>query len=282
MISLVLASCVSRGTDEAGIRVVASAYPAAFIAQGVSGPQAQVVNLTPPGVEPHDLELDPFAIEDISTADVVVYLGQGFQPAVEAAVTQDASGAAVDVLPTGALLEGDVVDPHFWLSPARMLEAADEVEAALVRANPANAGVYRQNAEDLRGDLRELDTDFREGLADCERRTIVTAHAAFGYLANDYDLEQQAIAGISPESEPDPERITELAQLVRDEGVTTVFTEMLVSPKVAETLASEAGVSVEVLNPLEGLTQEQIDSDQDYLSLMRENLAALREALGCR
>jgi len=211
----------------------------------------------------------------------VVYLGQGFQPAVETAVTEDASGVAVDVLPEDALHDGDTVDPHFWLSPARMLVATDAVEAAMVEANPAEAELYNVNDESLRADLESLNEDYRNGLATCERSTIVTAHAAFAYLAHDYDLEQEAIAGISPESEPDPARVTELASLVQDEGVTTIFTETLVSAKVAEMLAAEAGVKVAMLNPLEGLTQAQADAGDDYLSVMRGNLATLQEALGC-
>lgn len=277
-----MVACSQGRSDPVGTRVVASAYPAAFIARSVAGADATVVDLTPPGVEPHDIELDPFAIEDISTADVVVYLGRGFQPAVETAVEEDASGVAVDIMPADALGDEEGTDPHFWLSPARMLTAVDEVEAALIEADPAAAGAYRGNAGELRDELRALDDEFAAGLADCERRTIVTSHAAFAYLAADYELEQRSIAGISPESEPDPERITELSRLVQDEGVTTVFTETLASPKVAETLASEAGIDVEVLNPLEGLTQEQSDAGRDYLSLMRDNLVVLREALGCR
>lgn len=279
---MVLVACSPGRSDPVGTSVVASAYPAAFIARSVAGADATVVDLTPPGVEPHDIELDPFAIEDISTADVVVYLGQGFQPAVETAVEEEASGVAVDIMPADPLQDDEGTDPHFWLSPARMLATVGEVEAALVEDDPAATGTYRANAGKIRDELQTLDDEFAAGLADCERRTIVTSHAAFAYLAADYDLEQRSIAGMSPESEPDPERITELTQLVQDEGVTTVFTETLASPKVAETLASEAGVDVEVLNPLEGLTQEQSDAGQDYLSLMRDNLAVLREALGCR
>lgn len=278
---LALVSCSSRATEEADTSVVASVYPAAFMADRIAGAQASVQNLTPPGVEPHDLELDPFAIEDISTASVVVYLGQGFQPAVETAVTEDASGVAVDVLPQDVLHDGDTVDPHFWLSPARMLAAVDEIEQALVEADPAKADAYRANGQTLRTELEVLDEEYRTGLATCESRTIVTAHAAFAYLAHDYGLEQQAIAGISPESEPDPARITELASLVQDEGVTTIFTETLVSAKVADMLAAEAGVEVAVLNPLEGLTQSQLDAGDDYLSVMRRNLATLQDALGC-
>ena len=279
---LALVSCSPRASEATATSLVASVYPAAFIAERIASSEASVQNLTPPGVEPHDLELDPFAIEDISTASVVVYIGQGFQPAVETAVTQDASGITVDVLPKAGLLhDGDTADPHFWLSPARMLVAADEVEAALVEADPANADRYHASAQALRADLGSLDEDYRNGLAQCERYTIVTAHAAFAYLANDYGLEQEAIAGISPDSEPDPARVTELASLVQDEGVTTVFTETLVSAKVADMLASEAGVKVAVLNPIEGLTQSQVDAGEDYLSVMRRNLTTLQEALGC-
>ena len=127
-----------------------------------------------------------------------------------------------------------------------------------------------------------LDAEFETGLSDCERGTIVTAHDAFGWLAKRYGLEQQAIAGISPDQEPSADRLAELADLVEAQGVTTIFTEELVSPDVAETLAREAGdMRTEVLNPLEGLTDEESDAGDDYLSIMRDNLSKLRQALGC-
>jgi zinc transport system substrate-binding protein len=173
-------------------------------------------------------------------------------------------------------------DPHVWLDPTLMAAIADEVGAALTRADPAGASVYQQNAAAYGAELEALHREFSDGLRDCDRRVIVTAHAAFGYLAARYGLMQEPIAGVSPEAEPDPRRLAELADLVKREGVTTILTEELVSPRVAETLAREAGVKTAVLNPLEGLTPEELTQGEDYASVMRQNLSTLRVALGCR
>jgi zinc transport system substrate-binding protein len=202
------------------------------------------------------------------------------------------SGVTVDVLsalaaqeklrelPSGGEERG--TDPHVWLDPVLMAGVVDEVRKALARSDPAGAATYQRNAESYRSEIEALDGRFRDGLGDCDRRVIVTSHAAFGYLAARYGLVQEAIAGLSPEAEPDPKRLAELADLVRREGVTTIFTEELVSRRVADTLAREAGVRTAVLNPLEGLTSKEIGRGEDYVSVMEKNLANLRAALGCR
>jgi zinc transport system substrate-binding protein len=206
-------------------------------------------------------------------------VGGAFQPAVaEIAERRDAGG--FDVL-DGLELEDDV-DPHFWLDPRLMAGAVDAITAALVEASPDAAGELRANAERYRGELAELDAEMEEGLRDCDRREIVTAHAAFSHLAQRYGLTQLAIAGLSPEAEPDADRIATLADEIAARGITTVFYEDLVSPDVAETLAREAGVATAVLNPIEGLTEEQVEDGKDYAAVMSDNLAALRRALGCR
>jgi zinc transport system substrate-binding protein len=278
---------------------VASFYPLAFAAERVGGDEVEVVNLTPPGAEPHDIELTPDDIEAIASADVVVYLGGGFQPAVEEAVEAEATGIAVDALDGVELLppapedehagEGDAhadeelaADPHIWLDPSAFAGVVDRVAGALEEAVPAGSSAIRDRAAELDAELAEIDEEFAEGLAECRTRVMITNHAAFGYLAAAYDLQQEAIAGISgPESEPDPERLAELADEAVADGVSTVFTEELVSPEVAETLAAEAGLETAVLSPLEGLTEEQIAAGDDYFSVMRRNLETLRDGLDC-
>jgi zinc transport system substrate-binding protein len=271
------------------VSVVASFYPLAAAASKVGGDLVSVQNLTPPGVEPHDLELAPDDIEAIANADVIVYLGGGFQPAVEDALAEAEHAVTVDALnavatnaaPASEAEEGLTVDPHVWLDPARFEEIVRAVADALAKADPANEAIYAANAQAYVAQIAALDEDFRSGLSDCERTTIVTSHEAFGYLADAYGLTQVGILGLSPEAEPDPRRLAELRDLVEREGVTTIFAEELVSPKVAETLASEAGVQVAVLNPIESLTDAQAKAGEDYLSLMRENLDTLRKALDC-
>ena len=264
------------GSDDAGggsTEVVAAFYPLAYAAERVA-PSARVENLTPAGAEPHDLELTPRDVERLRDADVVLYLGAGFMPALEDAVRGDAD--AVDLLAGAALRPGgeeDARDPHVWLDPGRYAELVGRVAEAL--GDP-------DGAAGLQAELDRLDREYREGLARCKRRAIVTSHAAFGYLADAYDLEQVALTGFSPEAEPGARALEALVEEVERSGATTVFFETLVSPELAETVAREAGVETAVLNPLEGLTAEQIDAGADYFSVMRENLATLREALGCR
>ncbi|HYU59110.1 MAG TPA: zinc ABC transporter substrate-binding protein, partial [Actinomycetota bacterium] len=282
-----VAACSSSdgGAGAGKTSVVASFYPLEEAATRIGGDRVAVTNLTAPGVEPHDLELNPDQVDAILDADVVLYLGSGFQPAVEDALA-DAGGEAVDLLEGFPLAESadeeeHGPDPHVWLDPTLMARIARRVRDALGEADPGGASTFGSNAETYVSELGELDEAFQSGLTGCARDLIVAAHAAFGYLAARYDLRQEAITGISPEAEPDPARLAELVDLVEREGVTTIFTEELVSPEVAETLAREAGVTTDVLNPLEGLTPDEVAAGDDYASFMRENLEALRRALGC-
>ena len=290
-LGFVLTACGSSGSaaQDGKVSVVASFYPLAEAAQQVGGDHVAVDNLTAPGVEPHDLELAPDDVETIATADLVLYLGGGFQPAVEDAVAQAEDAVTLDVLdavdthaaPASEAEEGLSVDPHVWLDPARFERIVEAVASALGDADPANRSTYDSSAQTYLAELATLDDAYRTGLSDCARSTIVTSHAAFGYLADSYGLTQVGISGLSPEAEPDAKRLAELRDLVVREGITTIFAEELVSPKVAETLANEAGVTVEVLNPLESLTDEEAQRGEDYVSIMRDNLEKLQAALDC-
>lgn len=274
-----LAACAPDDEADGRVAVVASFYPVFEAAQRVGGDGSAVTNLTPAGAEPHDLELTSRQVDRIEDASLVFFLGQDFQPGVEKAVER-ASGTAVDLLGAGLpLLPGD---PHFWLDPTLLKQAVERITAAYVDHDPGGAAGYQERAAAYGRELDELDTAFREGLRTCDRRVIVTSHAAFGYLARQYGLTQRAVSGLSPESEPEAGQLSALAREVRAEGVTTIFSETLVSPRVAETLAREAGVGTAVLNPLEGLTEEEAAAGATYSSIMRENLAQLRAALGCR
>jgi zinc transport system substrate-binding protein len=288
---LTLAACRTvQGSAASGgkLTVVAGFYPVAEAAQQVGGASVRVENLTPPGVEPHDLELAPNQLEEIASADVVLYLGEGFAPAVQQAVGS-AEGETVDLLSGMPLQQGvpepgqsgDILDPHVWLDPALYQRMVDRVETALAQADPPHASTFAANARRFDAQLTALDGEYRNGLASCQRNVIVTSHAAFGYLSRRYGLVQEPIAGLAPDVEPGPERLAQLTALVRRDGVTTIFTEQLVSPRVAQTLAQETGATTAVLNPLEGLTEQQIGDGQDYIGVMRQNLGILERALGC-
>jgi zinc transport system substrate-binding protein len=217
----------------------------------------------------------------------VLYLGEGFQPAVEDAI-EDAEGAAVDLLaglptvgPPGGSEEGLTVDPHVWLDPVLYAQLVDEVRAALAQAAPEEASTFGTNADAFTQEISHLADEYRTGLAVCERTLVVTNHAAFGYLTAEYGLTQESMSGLLPDAEPSAQRLAELKDLVEQHGVTTVFTEDLASPKVAETLAEEAGVQTAVLHTLEGLTDDEVGAGADYGSQMHDNLTTLRTALGC-
>ncbi|WP_298588546.1 metal ABC transporter substrate-binding protein [uncultured Kocuria sp.] len=305
-------SAGTAGDAGEGLTVQASFYPLQYVTERVGGDLVQVESLTPAGAEPHDLELSPAAVDGLRTADAVVYLS-GFQSAVDDAVAQAAPEHALDAVHAG--VEGEEAhsaeeheeaeashseeghrdgapveepagddghghegeDPHFWLDPARLAAVATEVAHELAEVDPDNAAAYESNAEQLTTELAALDEEFAAGLATCERNTIVVSHDAYGYLADKYDLEQVAIAGLEPDTEPSPARLAEIGEVVEAEGVTTVFSESSVNPKVAETLAAEHGIETAVLDPVES----QVDENADYQQVMRTNLEALRAALGC-
>jgi zinc transport system substrate-binding protein len=280
--------------------VVAAFYPLQFVAEKVGGDAVTVTNLAKPGAEPHDLELNADQVAQIVDAKVVVYL-KGFQPAVDEAVQQQGGDRAFDVSTAVPLLdasdaghshEGEEpggegheeepatgqTDPHVWLDPTRLATIGEKVAERLGKADPDHAVDYTSRAAAFRADLDALDKEYAAGLKTCQRREIVTSHSAFGYLADRYDLEQIGITGLTPEDEPSPQRLAEVATEAREHKATTIFFETLVSPKVAETIASEVGAKTAVLDPIEGL---QPGSSDDYFSVMRKNLAALEPALGC-
>lgn len=256
--SLVAAGCAGGDDrDSARPRVVAAFFPLAEAARLVAGDRYDVLDLTPSGVEPHDLELSSGDIDALLDADVVVLLGGGFQPAVED-VAEDRDGTTVTIDVDG--------DPHVWLDPVAYADIVDEVAAAL-----------GADAEPIREELEALDERYRSRLAPCAGEVLVVSHEAFGAVADAYDLRQEAISGLVPGEEPDPARLDELAELVRREGITTIFAEPSLSARAAETLAREAGAEVATLDPLESAPA----NGATYVEAMDANLEVLAAGLGC-
>ena len=304
-VALSLAGCgaaTAGGGDEGRVGVLTSVYPLQYVVEQVGGDLVEVTSVAPSG-DPHTVELSPRQLRDFSTADVVVYVS-GFQPAVDEAVAERAPEHAVDAadvarlmpLPEGAGHDdegeedddhgeeedtddhSDELDPHFWLDPSRLAAVGHQVAEALAAADPAHADDFVAGAERLEADLGSLAEELRTGLAECERDIIVTSHAAFGYLTELVGLEQLGVSGVDPEGEPSPARLREVRSLITELGVTTFFTEPMADPGVAESLAGDLGVEVEVLDPVETL----VDPATDYRDVMQSNLAALRTGLGCR
>lgn len=305
--TLTLVGCAAF-SDESGsaessaeVEVVAAFYPLQYVAQRVAGDRADVTNLTKPGGEPHDLEIAPKETAEIVDADLVLY-ELGFQPAVDDAVQQNATGDIVDAAEVADLQPPDHdghdhgdgstedhgsaghddhgdLDPHFWQDPLRLADVGDEVAEQLAEVDPAHADEYTANAQDLRSDLEGLDRAYERGLGSCERSTVVVSHDAFGYLTK-YGLDMEPIAGLSPGAEPTPADLVRLQKLIGSDGITTVFSERLVSPRLSQSLAEDVNVSTAVLDPIEGLSDET--ANEDYLSLMKQNLAALQKANACQ
>ncbi len=296
-LGLVLSGCSSSdsNSDASGIKVVAAMYPLEFVATSIGGDLVSVENFTPPGVEPHDLELTPSQIVTLDDADLLLFIS-GFQPALEEAAQQSAPANSLDLLTIDGLnlltatedghdhgadethSDGEMVsDPHVWLDPERLVVVAKAVAAKLSEVDPDNSEVFATNLAVFVAELETLDQKFLTGLASCDRDLIVTAHAAFGYLADAYGLTQEAIAGLSPESEPTPKRLNEIGKEAKADGTTTIFFETLASPKVAQTLADDLNIEAAVLDPIEGISE-----GQTYFSIMESNLEALRKALNCK
>ena len=273
-----LAACGASPNSATGkTQVVAALYPLAEAARWVGGDVVSVMDLTPPGAEPHDLELTSNQVDAISDADLAIVTGGAFQPSVEDAARQRSGPTLIAIKSPG--ITGR--DPHVWLDPKTMSMVVNSTAAALAKVDAPHANAYKNRANATNKRLDALDLDMTTALAKCDRRVIVTSHDAFDRLGKRYGIKVESIAGFSPEEDPNPRRIAELADLVKKNGVTVIFTEELVSPRVAEVLAREVGFGTEVLSPIEGLSPEAAKRGDDYFSLMRSNLRQLKRALGC-
>lgn len=287
-----------------GLSVVTSFYPIEYLASRVAGEHAEVSALTSAGVDPHDVELTPRQVAALGSADLVLY-SAGMQPVVDQAVAAEAAERSVDLAPhADLLLVGEAShdhedhasdhdspdahdddhdhgpeDPHFWLDPERYGQVAEVITAELIALDPDNAAGYETNLELVLADLDELDQEFAAGLAECRSRDLVTTHEAFGYLAHRYDLHQTGITGIAPDAEPSPARLAEVTAQIRSLDVRAIYAEPILRDDIARTIANETGTEVLKLDPVEGITDQSAGSS--YAEIMRANLAALQEGLGC-
>ena len=289
-------------TEEKGkLSVYASFYPMYDFAQKVGGDRVEVHNMVPPGTEPHDWEPAPSDIANLEDADVFVYNGAGMEHWVDKVLASlgNKELVAVEASKGLALLEGhdehegeeehageveeehegEEHDPHVWLSPKNAKQEMANIKEALVKADPANKDYYEQNYQKYAAEFDALDKEFREALSPLPDKDIIVSHQAFGYLCADYGLNQVAIEGLSPDSEPDPARMAEIIDFTKEHQVKVIFFEELVSPKVAQAVADATAAETEVLNPLEGLNDEQQAAGEDYFSIMRQNLEVLKIAL---
>jgi zinc transport system substrate-binding protein len=280
-----LAGCGTSDSSSNGrLHIVASFYPLQYVAGRVAGDHAEVENLTQSGIEPHDLELTVAQTAAVADADVVFY-EKGLAPAVDSTIASTQPDHVIDAAQATRLEPAEPgsgetgTDPHFWQDPTRLSAVAVAFEKELARVDPRHAPEYARNVAQLREDLSRLDEQIKKGLANCKIRTVVVSHDAFEYYGRRYGLDIKPIAGLSPDAAPSGAHIIELHRLIRTEHITTVFSETLASPQLARSLANDLGIRAEVLDPIEGLSSET--AHQNYLSLMRANLAALRVANSC-
>lgn len=308
-------SSSSAADNDGKLNVTASFYPMQYLAEEIGGDHVSVDTLTKPGVEPHDLELSPKQTASLGESEFILYL-KGIQPAVDDAIGQSGVKNTVDAATLTKLEkhgtevghdhghegeehsdehadehseeeehghegEGEAgADPHIWLDPVKYAEVAEGVGKAMEKADPDHAASYKKNTEALVKKLDGLNTKFEGGLKNTKTKTFITTHSAFGYLAERYGLDQEGIAGVDPESDPSPARIKELQDIAKKDGVSTVFFETLASDKTAKTLANDAGLKTDVLDPLEGITDKS--KGDNYVEVMESNLAALQKALGAK
>lgn len=276
--------------------VVTTIYPLYEFARQVFGQRAEVVLLTPPGVEPHDWEPGPADLVKVKKAKLFIYNGAGMEPWVESIKNTVLAGKNVvnvsQAVTLIAAAEEDEdheedghghshghLDPHIWLDPVNAQDIVGRIAQAAKEIDPANATRYEANAQSYIAQLAALHAEYIAVFNQVSRRELITTHAAFGYLAKRYGLVQEAIMGLEPDAEPSPEKMTQIIRHIKAHNIKYIFAETLLSPKLAQTIASETGVRVLVLNPLEGLTDQEVAQGKNYLSVMRENLSQLKQAL---
>lgn len=287
-----LAGCgktsVTKPSDK--LKVITSIYPVYEFTRLVGGDKVDVTMLVPPGVEPHDWEPTPKEIMLVKSAKLFLYQGAGMEN-IDKLLTPATLGTTVAVAVSAniPLLQEDDdedgahgqhhADAHIWLDPVFAQQEVLNIAAALAEVDPQNKSYYEQNAANLNIQLAQLDSEYRQTLASVPRREIVTSHAAFGYLAKRYNIKQLSIMGLTPDAEPTPDKMAKIVQFCRDNKVRYIFFETLVNPKLSETIAKETGAKLLVLNPVESLTEAEVKQGKNYFTVMRDNLANLRQAL---
>lgn len=270
------------------VSIVVTFYPLAEFAKQIGGDKIDVINITSGGVEPHDYEPSSQDIIKIQKSDLFLINGYGLDPwasdligdSKTRAVVMSEEALAVDP----SILEDPTLinDPHFWLDPVIAQEIVNIIGDELSEIDRDNEGYYQNNVTRYISSLSELDRDYSTGLSSCVDNKIVVSHKAFSYVGSRYDVEIINISGISPEEEPSAKQLAEISELVKTEGIDYIFSESLVSPELAQTVASEVGIELLELNPIEGLTEKQEANNENYISIMEQNLINLRTAMKCQ
>lgn len=264
------------------MRVATTFYPLYEIAKEIGGDKVSVTNVTPNGVEPHDYEPSASTIADLQNAKVFIYNGATLEPWVDKFLPDFKNTAVKASDGIDIIKSNEGTDPHYWLDPKLAQRSVQTIRDALVAASPTDKDYFMQNATKYSLALSTLDDDIKSGLQTCNSRTVVASHDAFSYFAKRYNLTVESITGLNPEAEPSAAKLAEITKFVRQKGIGYIFYERLVSSKIADTIATETGAKTAAFDPIEGLTNEDQQQGKTYVSIQRENLAALRTALGCQ
>lgn len=300
LVSVSMLSGCAKDTNSGKLKVMASFYPMYDFAVKIGGDKAEVKDMVPAGTEPHDWEPAATDIKNLEQADLFIYSGASMEHWVDTVLASLENKKLVSVeaskglkLRAGHGEEGEQAetsgadkgeeqtqyDPHVWLSPLNAKKQMENIKDAYIKADPKNRDYYEANYKKYADKFDALDKEYRDTLSALPNKDIVVSHEAFGYLCDAYGLNQMGIEGLSPDSEPDPARMAQIIDFVKANHVKVIFFEELASPKVAETIAKETGAATQVLNPLEGLSDEEIKGGSDYFSVMESNLQQLKAAL---
>ena len=298
LLTLVIPACMREEQKSDKIQVVTTLFPLYDFAKRIGGEKAEVSMLLPPGVEPHSFEPRPENVVRVNRADLFIYTNPLMEPWAagiiagidrgKVVIVEGGKGIALMQAPGadphdhGHAGERDqgTADPHVWLDLDNARHIAGNILAAFVTRDPANKAYYQQNADKLTAELAALDERFRQTLEISPKKVLLHGgHYAFGYLAKRYGLRYISASAVNADAEPTPAKLAELVQLMRRERLNYVYTEELLSPRVAETIARETGAKVLMLRAGHNITKEELERGVSFIAIMEDNLRNLKTGL---
>ncbi len=292
-------STKESSVDDNKLQVYTSFYGVYDFVNKIGGDKIQAYNIVPTGTEPHNWEPTAGDMNNLANADILFYNGAGMEgwiDKVKAAVENDKLkyvmlSDGIELIKSNHSHDDDhenegsnenhegSIDPHIWLDPLNAKKEAETIKNALSELDSENADYYNNNFIDFSKKIDELNSEFKNAVSNAKNKNIVVAHEAYGYLCHAYGLNQMAIEGLSADSEPSPAKMAEISKFIKDNDVKVIFFEELLATKSAEVISEETGAKLLVLNPFEGLTQQEIDNGEDYFSVMKNNLENIKKAI---
>lgn len=285
IITLLITGCssrdISKESDGDKLLVYTSFYPLYFLADEIGGTNIDLKMVIPSGVDSHDYEPSMKQLKEIEQAEIFIYNGADFESWADKLI-----GTIVDEEKTlkaseavELISDNGISDPHIWLNPENMSIIGKKIKDRFILIDEKNKDEYEKNFNELSKRLITLDNQFMDELKNKKKDTILVSHSAFAYMAERYNFHQLSVAGISPEQEPSPRTIANIIEIVEREDYEYIFLETLANPKTVDIIAEETNLKTLILNPMEGLTEEEQNKGEDYISIMEKNLENLKKAL---